>query len=73
MKDCNGKTISIGDTVKIVNVPEVARKYAQDIIGRHYEVVAAGHTIRLINKKYKEKYRDEIPIQWYLGKNCKIV
>lgn len=73
MKDSDGKVINIGDTVEIVDVPEVARKYTADLIGRRYKVTKDGSVIKLINKKYKEQYRQEIPTQWYLGKNCKVV
>lgn len=73
MKDCDGKTIHVGNIIEIVNVPEIAKRYVQDIIGRKYTVVRDGNGIKLVNKKYKELYRDEISAQWYLGKNCKIV
>lgn len=74
-KDETGKDIFEGDIIEIIKVQSVC---PPDMVGRRYEIIwnpsngeFAG--FGLINKNYKEKYKDEVAFSWYTGGNTKVI
>lgn len=70
IKDNVGKEIYVNDWIEILSVP----LSCADLIGRKYKVLLRKGKIELVNKKYKEKWTDQIPAVWYLNnKRCKVI
>lgn len=74
--DQDGKEIYEGDVIEITSVPSVS---PPDLVGRRYKIIwdnidGKWQGWALVNKNYKEKYKDSISYQWYAGgKGCKVI